>query len=125
MALCLAAGAVLVQIEITRFTLAWLHSVERVRWEEDWRVEGDRLVLVESRIKGSGAGMEPPAEAVLADGYWHYRPQVAPLERIDLARSGMVADWQLCIAGKCRDLTTYLPADAPTSVPVTVRACSG
>jgi hypothetical protein len=124
-ALCLAAGAVLVQIEITRFTLAWLHSVERVRWEEDWRVEGDRLVLVESRIKGSGAGMEPPAEAVLADGYWHYRPQVAPLERIDLARSGMVADWQLCIGGKCRDLTTYLPADAPTSVPVTVRACSG
>ncbi|MGD9510423.1 MAG: DUF1850 domain-containing protein [Geminicoccaceae bacterium] len=124
MALCLLAGAFAAQLAVTDFTLAWTHSVERVRWEEDWRVEGNRLVLTESRIKGSGAGMEPPPDAVLADGFWHYRPPLAPLERIELARSGAVGDWQLCLAGSCRDLTAYLPADAPTGVPVTARACS-
>ena len=66
LALCLLAGAFAAQLEVTDFTLAWTHSVERVRWEEDWRVESKRLVLIESRIKGSGAGMEPPPDAVLA-----------------------------------------------------------
>lgn len=124
MALCLLAGAFAAQLEVTDFTLAWTHSVERVRWEENWRVEGGRLAPVEARIKGSGAGMEPPDDAVLADGYWHYRPRLAPLDRLELARSGAVADWQLCVIGTCRELTAYLPADTPIDVPVTVQSCS-
>lgn len=123
MPLCLAAGAVLVQLEVTAFTLAWQHSVERVRWEEDWRVADGRLVLVESRIKGSGAGMEPPPDAVLADGTWHYRPRVAPLERIALARSDAVADWELCTEAGCRGLGGYVPA-AAGDTPVTLSACA-
>jgi hypothetical protein len=52
----------------------WTHSIEKIRWEEDWRIEDGALHLVEARIRGSGAGMEPPAGAVLKNGVWHYRP---------------------------------------------------
>ena len=75
MAMCLAAGAVSAVLAINSFTLAWMHSIERVRWEEDWRVDAGQLQIVAARIKGSGAGMEPPDDAVLQGGAWHYRPQ--------------------------------------------------
>lgn len=122
MALCLAAGGLVTRLALTTFTLAWLHSVEKVRWEEDWRVEGPALVITEARILGSGAGMEPPEDAVLADGAWHYRPNLGPLARIDLARSGVVPDWQLCSAGRCREIADYLPG-RPREGTVTLSAC--
>ena len=123
--LCLAAAGIVVRLAAAEFTLAWAHSVERVRWEEDWRVEGDRLVAVESRVRGSGAGMEPPDDAVLAGGSWHYRPRLPPQERLQLARSGVVADWQLCLAGTCRDLAAYLPAAVPIDAAATLEPCPG
>ena len=64
MSLCLAAGAITASLAIQAFTLAWAHSIEKIRWEEDWRVEENQLHLVEARIKGTGAGMEPPPDAV-------------------------------------------------------------
>ena len=72
-ALCLASGGLLSSLAATLFTLQWTHSVERIAWQEDWRIDGDALVLVEARIRGSGAGMDPPDGAVLRDGVWHYR----------------------------------------------------
>jgi hypothetical protein len=110
--LCLAAGAVTVRLAVTAFTLAWTHSVERTRWEEDWRVEDGSLVLVEARVQGSGAGMEPPEGAVLAGGFWRWRPGVPPLPRLELARSGAVPDWHFCHDGRCATLGELLPPEA-------------
>ena len=63
MSLCLAAGAASAVLALNGFTLAWTHSIEKIHWEEDWRVEGRALVITEARIRGFGAGMEPPAGA--------------------------------------------------------------
>jgi hypothetical protein len=125
--LCLAVGALTAKLAISSFTLAWTHSVEKLAWEEDYRITTAGLVLEESRIKGSGAGMDPPAGAVLSGGWWHYKPNLPPLPRLNLARSHAVPDWRLCIAGQCRPLGAYLPdADggADTETPAIVYPCA-
>jgi hypothetical protein len=33
------------------------------------------LELVQARVKGSGAGMEPPPEARLVDGWFQWQPR--------------------------------------------------
>ena len=65
MGLCIAAGGSLIKAYagITAFTLAWTHSVQKTEWEEDWQIVNTRLVIAEARVQGTGAGMEPPAEA--------------------------------------------------------------
>lgn len=85
------------------FTLAWTHSVEKVEWREDWRVEGGRLLLSEASVMGSGAGMEPPPEAVFRGGRWVWHPDMVMAE-IVLARSDFTSDWRLCVDGTCREL---------------------
>lgn len=85
------------------FTLAWTHSVEKVEWREDWRVESGRLRLYQASVMGSGAGMEPPPGAVLQAGRWVWHPHVV-MEEIVLARSDFTADWRLCVDGSCSDL---------------------
>lgn len=122
MALCLAAGAAVARLALASFTLAWAHSVEKLRWEEDWRVEGGALVIVEARIQGSGAGMEPPEGAVLQGGFWRWRPSLPPLPRLELARSGAVPDWQLCLGASCRPLEALLPPEAAGQA-VALRPC--
>jgi len=107
--LCLAAGAVSAMLAIDGFTLAWMHSIEKVRWEEDWRVEGNSLVITEARIRGSGAGMEPPPGAVLKNGVWYYRPALPPQTVLRLAHSPYTGGYELCSAGRCRPLADHLP----------------
>jgi hypothetical protein len=102
--LCLTAAALSVALPLQDFTLAWMHSIEKIRWEEDYRIVGQRLHLAEARIRGSGAGMEPPANAILKNGVWHYKPAVPPLPRLQLARSAAVADYELCWDAVCRPL---------------------
>lgn len=116
MPLCLAAGTLAATLAIESFTLAWTHSIEKVRWEEDWRIEGAMLVLGEARIRGTGAGMEPPAGAVLSGGIWRYRPGVAPLPRLLLAHSPHVKPHEVCVDGRCRAATELLPGLADTAV---------
>lgn len=111
MALCLTAGAVSAVIAAQAFTLAWTHSIEKVRWEEDWQIESAQLRVVAARIRGTGAGMEPPADAVLRDGVWHYRPAVPAVSRLILPDSTYTAAYELCVDGTCRPLRDYLPAD--------------
>ena len=48
------AGVVWSQLLLTDFTLAWTHSIEKIRWEEDYRVTPSGLLLGEARVKGSG-----------------------------------------------------------------------
>ena len=110
-ALCIATAAGVTRLAVAAFTLVWTHSVEKVEWQEDWRVEPDRLILAESRIKGSGAGMEPGEDAVLRDGWWTWRPGRV-VDRLLLADSGAAGEWRICTRdGGCRPLAD--PATAP------------
>jgi hypothetical protein len=80
LSLCLGlTGTVWVQLPVADFTLAWNHSVEKIRWEEDYRVTGQGLVLEQARVRGSGAGMEVPDGAQMKDGSWQYRRELPPL----------------------------------------------
>jgi hypothetical protein len=97
----LLGGSLLSTLEADVFTLAWTHSVEHVEWQEDYRVEPDGLVLIEARVRGSGTGMEPGADAVWAQGWWRYAPRLARLPGITLANSDFGGSYQLCVAGAC------------------------
>jgi hypothetical protein len=113
MPVCLALAQTLLAVLPTdAFTLVWTHSVEKTEWREDWRVEGDRLRLAEAAVRGSGAGMDPPADAVFAGGEWRYKPRVLPLHRLALANSKMTGDYRLCWNGACRPLASLLPPGA-------------
>lgn len=122
MSLCLAAGAISAVLAIESFTLSWIHSIEKIRWEEDWRIEAGALHLVAARIRGTGAGMEPPAGAVLKDGVWHYRPAVPPQPVLRLAHSPHAAGYTLCTATLCAALADYLPGIDNTAT-VELREC--
>lgn len=114
--LCLAAGAISAVLAGNAFTLAWTHSIEKIRWEEDWRIEDHALVITEARIRGAGAGMEPPAGSVLQDGVWHYRPSLPPQAKLRLTHSPYAAGYELCIEGRCAPLADRLPGIAGTTV---------
>ena len=98
------------------FTLAWTHSIEKIRWEEDYRVQRDaagrpRLVLKTARIRGSGAGMEPPPGAQRRDGWYEYAPADQPQGALRLTRSPYTADYDWCVSGHCAPLGRLLPQD--------------
>jgi hypothetical protein len=116
------AGALAASLAEPAFTIAWTHSVAKTRWVESYVVEGPSLVLVEASIEGSGAGMEPPPEAVLRSGRWHWRPHRA-LAELALARSAFAQDHELCTAAGCRALGT-LAGRAPDAQVVVIRACA-
>lgn len=120
--LCLVAGALTVTLPTDHATLRWTHTIEKTVWEEDYQVVGTRLRLTESRVQGSGAGMEPPPGAVLCDGRWHHRPD-APRElaQLTLARSEHGSDYTLCIDGTCRPLSHWVPLSAGST---TLISCS-
>ena len=59
MSLCVLTGTKVTTFAISFFTLVWTHSVEKVEWQEDWKIINSKLKIVEARVKGSGAGMEP------------------------------------------------------------------
>lgn len=126
-ALCLGlAGVIWAQLPLTEFTLAWNHSVEKIRWEEDYRIAADGLDLREARVRGSGAGMEIPEDAVLRDGSWHYRPQLPALQPLRLGRSSAPAagDYQLCTDTGCHPLADWLGAPNPQQPVVELWSCS-
>ncbi|MFA5122259.1 DUF1850 domain-containing protein [Zavarzinia sp.] len=122
LALCLLLGSQLVQrLEAKDFTLAWRHSIEKIEWQEDWRIEADGLHLIAARVQGSGAGMDPPADAVRRGDWWEYVPALAPQQHLTLARSGLVPDYRLCVAGGCRTLGEI--AGLPPEGAVTLTPC--
>jgi hypothetical protein len=105
LSLCLASAGVVKTLSVAAFTLTWTHSVEKVEWQEDWRVTPAGLELVQARVKGSGAGMEPPPEARLIDGWFRWRPKRGVLPEVVLGNSGAAGEWRLCASGKCRTLS--------------------
>ena len=121
--LCLGLTAIVwITIPATEFTVAWNHSVEKIRWEEDYRIEGDRLHAVAARVRGTGAGMEIPENAVKRDNSWEYLPRTRFLEKLRLTRSSFTEDYQLCWEGTCRTLTDLLGPSEDGDV-VEVFAC--
>jgi hypothetical protein len=117
LSLCLASAGVVKTLAIAAFTLAWTHSIEKTDWQEDWQVTPQGLELVQARIKGSGAGMEPPPEARLIDGWFTWRSRRAPMPELVLGNSGAAGEWRLCHDGNCRTLSDILghPVGAETT----------
>jgi hypothetical protein len=89
MSVCFIAGAIVKTLQVSAFTLVWTHSVQKTDWQEDWRASPDGLLLTEARVKGSGAGIDPPAEARLVDGWWRWRPQAVTRSEVILSQSNV------------------------------------
>ena len=111
-------AAVPVFVAGSSVTLAWTHSIEKVRWEEDYEVNVDPgaantllLHAVQARVRGSAAGMEPPDDAVLKNGWYTYTPPLTHTRALRLTRSEFTADYELCHASVCRPLSHWLPSD--------------
>jgi hypothetical protein len=114
---CLMVGTAALHLASAAFTLSWTHSVERVEWRERWRLVGSLLELETSSVRGSGAGMEPGADAVLEDGWW-IAPGHLRIDALVLAASGETqGGWTLCSAGDCREI------GARESAPVRLAPC--
>lgn len=118
--ICILAAGKVTMMAGAAFTLAWTHSVEKTRWEEHWKVTPAGLQVVEARIKGSGAGMDPPDGSVFRDGWWVYALKVGPQQRLLLAASGATGGgWTLCAEGRCAVI------GARAADPAVVTACDG
>lgn len=118
--ICIVAAAKTTAIAAAAFMLSWTHSVEKTRWEEDWRVVPNGIEIVAARVKGSGAGIDPQAGAVLRDGWWTWKPAVPAREELLLAASGATGDgWTLCTADQC------VQFGAQPAEPVVVKPCEG
>lgn len=122
MGLCLASAGVVKTLSVTAFMLAWTHSVEKIEWQEDWRVTPQGLQIVEARVKGSGAGMEPPPDARLIGGWFSWKPQLGALPEVALGNSGVAGEWRLCSDGECRPLSEIFGRPAASAVTI-MRAC--
>ena len=127
------AGALRAVIPSDHFTVAWTHSVEKTRWEERYVVEASDLRLTAARIQGSGAGMDPPADAIFHDGWWSWTPAVNRFPQLRLTLSPFTRDYDLCWRGRCHELHRLVAtAHASDAAPpgssriavVDVRSCS-
>jgi hypothetical protein len=121
LSLCLASAGIVKTLALASFTLAWTHSIEKVEWQEDWRVTAQGLELMQARIKGSGAGMEPPPEARLVDGWFRWQPR-ALMPEVALGNSGAAGEWRVCSDGRCRTLSDIFGLPIGSNV-TTMRAC--
>ena len=129
--ICLSLSAALysspvVFVPVTEFTLAWTHSIEKVRWEEDYAVRLDPhssqplLHAVRARVRGSAAGMEPPPDAVLHQGWYQYTPAITTPPELRLTRSEFTPDYEVCLPGRCQPLSDWLGSDGGVTL---LKAC--
>ena len=123
--LCLGlAGVVWAQLPVSQFTLAWDHTIEKIRWEEDYRVTPQGLLLGEARVRGTGAGMEIPEGASLQDGSWHYRRVLPPLQSLNLGRTPEAGDFELCFDGSCRLMSQWVGAPNAGDAAIELWTCT-
>jgi len=115
-ALCIAVGTVVVSLPTDAFTLRWQHTIEKTLWEEDYLIAGDWMLLTRARIRGSGAGMEPPADSVLEGASWSYRPADRWRRSIELARSEFGRDYELCVGTACTPMNHLIAGHGPTTL---------
>lgn len=104
------------------FKLAWTHSIEKVRWEEFYSVQAQQstgrvhLRLVSARIRGSAAGMEPPDDARLIQGWYVYTPKAPLPSALRLTRSTYTSDYTLCTDGQCQPMSNWLASDGDVTL---------
>jgi hypothetical protein len=125
MSLCLATPVLAMTLAVQAFGLNWTHSVEKTEWQESWQISPAGLVLEQARIRGSGAGMEPPEGSVLQDGWWVYHSNLPAQPTLHLAVSDATGrGWQLCTGGTCSDLEDMLSVNGkkPRAIEVSTRA---
>lgn len=123
--LCLGlAGVVWAQLPLSHFTLAWTHTIEKTRWEEDYRVTEQGLLLGEARVRGAGAGMEIPPDAQLQNGSWHYLRQLPPLQPLKLARTPEAGDFQLCFDDTCHLMSEWVGAPNSRDASIELWPCT-
>lgn len=124
--LCLlAAGAALgLSVPADGFELRWIHSVERTEWRERWVPATDgRLHLTESRVRGSGAGMEPAEGSVLVDGWWIDHATRRSVPALTLPLSPYAPPYHLCLGEDCRRLDALLPEGAQSATLTATGPC--
>ena len=117
--LALAANLVSrVFIPATSFTLSWTHCIEKIRWEENYVVVPDtanparaREVALKARIKGTGAGMEPPEGARLIHGWYAYVPDAVSAQPLPRIRSEFTTDYEWCARGQWQSMGKLLASD--------------
>ena len=119
-------GSPVVFVPVTEFTLAWTHSIEKVRWEEDYAVRLDAasgqpvLHAVQARVRGSAAGMEPPFDAVLRHGWYQYTPAITTPSGLRLTRSEFTPDYETCVPGRCQPMANWMASDGGVTL---LKAC--
>lgn len=126
--LCIVAAGAAVALTLPPdgFELRWVHSVERTEWHERWLpAPGGGLTLAESRVRGSGAGMEPPEGAVLVDGWWIDRSTRLSVASLRLGLTDYTAPYEVCLSDICRTLGSLLPKGAETAILSSNEPCSG
>jgi hypothetical protein len=119
-----------------QITLTWVHTIERTRWQEAYDLVGpgdaDRpcapvphgaLCPRWVRVRGSGAGMEPAPNATWRDGGYEWAPPATPVAALHLVHSPYAADYTLCLDGRCRPLTAWLPEAPPPEGVMRLRVC--
>jgi len=117
-----AFSVIYTSIPATTLTLSWTHSVEHIRWEEDFAIREDQLVVTAARVQGNGAGMEPGTRAVRRGDWWEYTPDLPPLPKITLANSDYSADYTLCVSGRCDSLESLIGSEKRNK-PVDIFPC--
>ncbi|WP_341520063.1 DUF1850 domain-containing protein [Pseudomonas sp. G.S.17] len=123
--LCLGlAGVVWAQLPISTFTLAWNHTIEKIRWEEDYRVTELGLLLGEARVRGTGAGMDIPQGAQLKNGSWHYHRQLPPLQPLKLGRTPEAGDFELCFDDSCHLMSKWVGAPNARDAAIELWTCT-
>ena len=120
-AICLVAGLLVAPLG-EAVTLQWTHSIQKTLWAEDYRLQGAALRLTSARVLGTGAGMEPPPDAVYRDGAWHYTPALPALPKVTLRHSPYVAPYTVCVGADCRPLPAWLPG-LPADTTVDLQPC--
>ena len=61
--LCLATAGVVKSLAMASLMLTWTHSVEKIEWQEDWRVMPRGLEVAEAGSKDPDTATAPPPEA--------------------------------------------------------------
>jgi hypothetical protein len=119
-AICfVVAGAIVATLPATEFDIEWQHSVQKTRWSEKYRAEGQSLRLVSAHAEGSGAGMEPGADAWREGNGWRWSVQ-RRMDAVTLASSPH-GDYSVCAAGACRSMRDIVPL--PNEGVLTIRSC--
>ena len=105
LSLCLASRACVKTLSIAAFTLVWTHSVEKVDWQEDWRITPGGLRTGAGPRQGFRRRHGAAAGGAAVDGWFQWQPRRAPMPEVVLGNSGAAGEWRLCHDGSCRTLS--------------------